>query len=57
MNNKEYTPKGKCPHCNGEVTLATIKKETQGVGFIKQEIMYLCPHCHKVLGFSTGRMI
>lgn len=57
MNNKEQTPKGKCPHCNGEVTLETVKREVKGVGFIKQEIMYLCPHCRKVLGFSRGKFM
>jgi len=49
------TNKPKCPFCNGEVTLKTVKKETEGQGFLKQEIMYYCPHCYKVLGFSRGK--
>lgn len=42
----------KYPHCQGEVTLETVKKEIKGAGFLKQEILYYCPHCEKILGFS-----
>lgn len=57
MNKNEPTPKGKCPHCKGEITLGTVNKETKGAGFIKQEIMYSCPHCRSVLGFSRGKFM
>jgi len=52
---KQYVPKGKCPLCKGEVSLDTIKKETKGIGLLKQEIMYMCPHCQAILGFSRGK--
>jgi hypothetical protein len=51
----------KCPHCKQPVTLEKAKRETgdlpeeihkEVVGFIKKEIMYSCPHCDAVLGFS-----
>lgn len=51
----ENATKPKCPHCKGEVTLNDVKKETQGVGFLKQEILYYCPHCEAILGFSRGK--
>jgi len=44
-----------CPHCKKELKLNTLDKETLGVGFFKQEIMYSCPVCKKVLGFSRGK--
>jgi hypothetical protein len=49
----------KCPHCKKPVSLndkaATadsrpVRKEV--VGAVKKEIMYACPHCDCVLGFS-----
>ncbi len=45
----------KCPSCKGEVTLKTVETETKGAGFLKQEIMYACPHCKSILGFSRGK--
>jgi len=51
----ENQPKGKCPFCKGEVDLRTINKQVIGAGFLKQEIMYICPHCQAVLGFSRGK--
>lgn len=49
-----------CPHCKQPVTLnekgATspesrpVRKEV--VGSVKKEVMYSCPHCDCVLGFS-----
>ena len=51
----ENATKPKCPFCNGEVNLENVKKETKGQGFLKQEIMYYCPHCEKILGFSRGK--
>jgi hypothetical protein len=44
-----------CPFCKGEITLETVTTETKGLGFIKQEIMYACPHCKSVLGISRGK--
>ncbi|MDP2683988.1 MAG: hypothetical protein Q8P20_02920 [bacterium] len=55
MENHNITAKPKCPHCNGEVTLENVEKQTQGSGFLKQEILYYCPHCSKILGFSRGK--
>lgn len=57
MNNIENNTPSKCPHCKGEITLETVNKETKGIGFIKQEIMYSCPNCHSVLGFSRGKFM
>jgi len=45
----------KCPHCKGEVTLNNIETEKKGIGFIKQEIMYICPNCKSILGVSRGK--
>ena len=39
----------------GEVKLEELETETKGTGFWKQEIMYSCPHCKSVLGFSRGK--
>ena len=50
----------KCPHCKKPVTLnekaaaspdsRPVRKEV--VGTVKKEVMYSCPHCDCVLGFS-----
>lgn len=50
----------KCPHCKKAVTLSEkgaalpdsrpVRKEV--VGKVKKEVMYSCPHCDCVLGFS-----
>jgi len=45
----------KCGFCKGEVTLKDIEIEKKGIGFIKQEIMYVCPHCKSILGVSRGK--
>ena len=51
----------KCPHCKQAVTLDRAKREVAEapdqvhkdvVGIMKLEIMYSCPHCDSVLGFS-----
>ena len=47
----------KCPHCKQDVNLENVKKETKGAGFIKQEILYFCPHCKSILGFSRGKFM
>lgn len=44
----------RCPYCKGEVSLGSVVSESKGAGFLKQEIMYSCPHCGYVLGFSRG---
>jgi hypothetical protein len=49
----------KCPYCNKPITLnqkpassdsRPVLKEV--VGKVKKEVMYSCPHCDCVLGFS-----
>ena len=49
----------KCPHCKKPVRLSEkaaasealpVRKEV--VGTVKKEVMYFCPHCDCVLGFS-----
>jgi hypothetical protein len=48
----------KCPHCGGEVTLHSTRRnernevEKDVEGTIKKEVMYSCPHCDCVLGFA-----
>jgi len=41
-----------CPYCKQEVSLHDVNKESGRVGFFKKEIMYSCPHCENILGFS-----
>ena len=45
----------KCPHCKQEISLKDVNRETIGAGFLKQEVMYSCPHCDTVVGFSRGK--
>ena len=35
----------KCPYCKGEITFDNVGFKKKGIGAIKQEIMYFCPHC------------
>jgi len=50
----------KCPHCEKPVTLAQTRRESlesnevhkDVVGVVKKEVMYSCPHCDAILGFS-----
>jgi hypothetical protein len=51
----------KCPHCKQPVTIKRTNKETgelagevhkEVIGLLKKEIMYSCPHCDAILGFS-----
>ena len=44
----------KCPHCKQDISLKNIERETFGAGFLKQEVMYSCPLCNTVIGFSRG---
>lgn len=45
-----------CPHC-GEGVHEVHQKAT-GVSFGQgKTTMFFCPNCHKVLGFSQGRML
>lgn len=54
-----------CPHCKGNVTLdetayryargasdapKEVRREVKGL--LKKEVMYSCPHCDNILGFS-----
>jgi uncharacterized protein YbaR (Trm112 family) len=32
-----------CPYCKQRLSLKDVKREVQGRGFLKQEIMYSCP--------------
>ena len=45
----------KCPHCKFEIALKDVNREIIGAGFLKQEIMYSCPYCDTVIGFSRGK--
>jgi hypothetical protein len=48
----------KCPYCEKPVVLEArgtdrtneVRREVEGT--VKKEVMYSCPHCDKVLGFS-----
>lgn len=48
----------KCPYCEGPITLnqnenpeaREVRKEVKGI--LKKEVMYICPHCDRVLGFG-----
>lgn len=45
-----------CPHCGEEVT--EVYQKATGVAFGQgRTTMFFCARCHKVLGFSQGRMI
>jgi hypothetical protein len=44
----------KCPYCKQEIKIKDVKRETLGAGFLKQEIMYSCPVCDTIIGFSRG---
>ena len=54
MTDLNATP-AKCPHCKGSVDIKDVRKQIMGTGFLKQEIMYICPNCQSVLGFSRGK--
>ena len=47
-----------CPYCEKEVSLESSKKDNidnvqrDVKGLLKKEVMYSCPHCKKILGFS-----
>ncbi|MFH1207417.1 MAG: hypothetical protein V1668_02310 [Patescibacteria group bacterium] len=47
----------KCPYCHKEVNFKNVKREKEGVGLLKEEILYYCPHCGAILGFSRGKYI
>jgi len=44
----------KCPQCKQEISLRDVNRETIGAGFLKQEVMYSCPVCKTIIGFSRG---
>jgi hypothetical protein len=45
---------GKCPYCKQIIDLENVIKGVKGIGLFKQEIMYVCPHCQTIVGFSRG---
>lgn len=53
----------RCPHCQKEVVLRerdstdpnAVVKDIHTIWWMSREIMYSCPHCGSVLGFSTVR--
>jgi len=45
-----------CPHCEQEI--AEVYAQGHGTAFVAgRTLVYFCPGCRKVLGFSQGRMI
>ncbi len=61
----EESDMAKCPYCKKTVTLAEQPSQSAGlsagdgapvrkevVGRVKKEVMYSCPHCELILGFS-----
>ena len=45
-----------CPHCGDEVN--EVYRKATGVALGQgRTTIYFCPTCHKILGFSQGRMI
>ena len=57
MKNLNEQMPAKCPFCKGEVDIESVERQIKGAGFLKQEIMYICPHCRSVLGFSRGKFV
>ncbi len=46
----------RCPHCEQE--LSEIHLRAVGAGFVvASHAVYSCPHCRKVLGVGSSRMI
>ena len=45
----------RCGFCKGELTFENMEEKKRGFGFLKQEIMYVCPHCKSVIGVSRGK--
>ncbi len=44
-----------CPFCNAQLSEVYVK--TKGLGlFTGRNVLYFCPHCHKVLGLGQSRM-
>ncbi|MCX6826458.1 MAG: hypothetical protein NTV06_04200 [candidate division Zixibacteria bacterium] len=45
-----------CPYCEKE--LNEIYFRAKGLGYIEaQHDVYFCPHCRKILGIGTSRMM
>ena len=45
-----------CPFCNAQLGEVFVK--TKGLGWLEgRNVLYFCPHCHKVLGFGQSRMM
>lgn len=49
--------KPKCAFCNKEVDFDNVKREVKGKGVLKEEILYYCPYCGAILGFSRGKYL
>ncbi|KYK29936.1 MAG: hypothetical protein AYK23_04900 [Candidatus Proteinoplasmatales archaeon SG8-5] len=45
----------RCPHCKNQISFETIVMEQKGAGFLRQDVIYSCPHCESVLGVSRGK--
>lgn len=45
-----------CPHCSEQVHEVYRKSTGVALGQGKTTV-YFCPTCHRILGFSQGRMI
>lgn len=54
VDREDLTPL--CPHCGEE--LHEVYRKATGVALAQgRTAVYFCPTCHKILGFSQGRMI
>ena len=45
----------KCPYCKKEVDFKNIKKEEKGIGFLRQDTIYICPHCECIISIARGK--
>ncbi len=43
----------KCPHCDAKLTKVKFKNLAND-GFGKRKLIFFCPSCNKVLGFSDA---
>jgi len=44
-----------CPHCGKELEEIYFTEKGAGL-FTGRNVVYFCPHCHKVLGIGQSRM-
>jgi uncharacterized protein with PIN domain len=45
----------RCPYCKKEVTFNDLIIVKEGIGYIRQERMYICPFCDCIIGISRGK--